>query len=178
MINLLPLTEKEKIYQTLLRKQFQVFGVLLVLVVFGGVFFVLNTWVFLKIQTRELGRNLNIEMASPESETTLALENEVRELNVKLSKYQNFRAEEVAMVALLGGVSETIPAGIALKSLSLDTVVKRVTLAGEAKVRDDIVEMEKRLKKSDFFEKIESPIGNYLQKNNGSFNFSFYIKSK
>lgn len=178
MINLLPPAEKEKVYQMLLKKQFRVFGVLLVLAVFGGAFFVLNTLVFLKVQTSELGHSLNVESASADIESTAVLEDGIKDLNLKLSKYQAFRAEEVNTGLLLAKVGELVPAGIALNKLSLDAGTKKITISGLAQTRDDVIEMEKRLKKSTLFERVDSPIGNYLQKSNSTFNFSFYFKNQ
>lgn len=178
MINLLPPQEKEKVYQILLKKQFRVFGLLVILAVCGGVFFILNTLVFLKVQTSELGHSLNVETASPDMESTAVLEDEIKYLNLKLSKYQAFRAEEVSTISVLAKLGGLAPAGVALNKLSLDVGTKKIMIAGLAQTRDDIIEMEKRLKNSDLFERMDSPISNYLQKTNSIFNFSFYLKSQ
>lgn len=178
MINLLPPSEKDKVYALLLKKQFRVFGVLVVLAVFGGAFFVLNTLVFLKVQTSELGHSLNVESTSANMDSTAVLEDEIKDLNSKLSKYQAFRAEEINMGSVLAKIGELVPAGIALNKLSLDAGTKKIVVSGLAQTRDDVIVLEKNLKGSVFFERVDSPIGNYLQKSNSTFNFSFYFKNQ
>lgn len=177
MINLLPPQEKEKLYGRLLKRQVRAFGFLAAIILFGGAVFVLNTWVFLKIQTKAISRNLNLETREPETVAARGLESQVKDLNLWLARYQNFRAESgVLMSDVLLKVQEIVPRGAALDALLVDSLEKKIILSGRASRREDVVVMENRLKKSEYFERVNSPISNYLEKTNASFNFSFYYK--
>ena len=142
----------------------------------GGAIFALNTLVFLKIKARELSQSINLEATTEEVEQARNLEGEVKKLNLGLSKYQSFRDESYNISMVLSRVSNITPASISLSALNVDAGSKKITLSGQAQTREDIVVMENKIKKSEYFENLDSPLTNYLQKNNPSFNFSFYFK--
>ncbi len=176
MINLLPLEEKNKVYELLLKKQLRVLGVLIAIIVWGGAIFVLNTLIFIKIQSRAMSQSLKVESVSPETETAQTLEDEIKGLNLELARYQNFRADSLQLGEVLVKFGQLVPAGVSLKDLTVDLVSKKVAVSGTASTRGEVAELEEQLKKSNFFERVESPLTNYLQKTNPSFSFSFYLK--
>lgn len=176
MINLLPPQEKNNIYNLLLKRQLHVFVFIITIIFFGGAIFVLNTLVFLKIQVGELGQSLNLESTTVEADSVKSLEDKAKDLNFKLAKYQSFRDGSAGLSTILVRVSDVVPLGVGLTALNVDTATRKVTMSGQAQTRDDIVSMENKIKKSEYFEKIESPLSNYLQKNNATFNLSFYFK--
>ncbi|MDP3764642.1 MAG: hypothetical protein Q8Q95_03410 [bacterium] len=176
MINLLPPQEKENIHNLLLRRQLHAFVFIIAIVFFGGAIFMLNTLVFLKIQSGELNQSINLETTTVEADRARSLEGDVKKLNLQLAKYQSFRESGTNLGAVLSRVSDLMPHTIALTSLNIETGSKKIILAGQAGQREDIVYMEDKIKKSEYFEKLDSPLTNYLQKNNPSFNFSFYFK--
>lgn len=176
MINLLPPTERERIYSFLFKKQLYVFAVVIAIIFFGGAIFVLNTLIFIKIQTKELKQNINSELSTKETVYTKDLEGEVKTLNLQLSKYKSFRDKSVSLGTILNEISNIIPPAVSLTVLNIDIDSKKITALGKAETRDSIVLMEDNIKKSKIFEKIDSPLTNYLQKNNAPFSFSFYLK--
>ncbi len=176
MINLLPSAEKEKVQVGLLKRQLDHFGILILAVFLGGTIFIFNTFVFLKIQTKEIKNSLNIEGVNLDTKTAKALENDIRDLNQILARYQAFRQETKPALAVLYEVQKKIPLGIKITALSLDITTGKITLNGRAQNREDILSMEKQIKESKSFEKLESPLSNFLEKTNASFSFSFYVK--
>ncbi|MDP3800290.1 MAG: hypothetical protein Q8Q90_02590 [bacterium] len=176
MINLLPPIEKDRVYSLLLKKQLHVFVLVIAIIFFGGAIFVLNTLVFLKIQLRELSQSINVEATTEEADQAKSLEDEIKKLNLYLSKYQTFKDESVGVNDIIMKVSNMVPSSTKLTSLNVDVTSKKIILSGQAATRDDIVYMENKIKKAEYFEKMDSPLTNYLQKNNPSFVLSFYFK--
>ena len=176
MINLLPWPEKEKIYKALFKRQAYTFGLTVIIILAGGAILILNTLAFLKIQTRELAQVLQAEVGTSETHSAQAVEENVKNLNAQLAKYKNFRAESVSATLVFSKIEELAPSGASLTTMLVDMANRKVILAGQADTRDDVMLMESRLKQSDFFERLESPLSNFLEKNNSRFSFTFYIK--
>ena len=176
MINLLPLSEKEKIYSGLFKKQAYTFGLTITIILVGGAILILNTFAFLKIQIRELGQVLRAEVAAAETQNAQAIEDSVKNLNVQLSKYKDFRAESILPTLIFSKIEELIPAGARLGALLVNAADYKIILAGRADSREDVILLESRLKKSDFFERMDSPLSNLLEKTNSSFSFTFYFR--
>lgn len=176
MINLLPPAEREKVYSELFKKQINIFGLFMALIFFGSAIFILNTYVFLKIQAKELAQSLNLEEIKTETQEVKMLEEKFEDLNVKLSAYQKFRMEKQPVLDVLFKIKEIIPSGIQLDALLFDVNTNKIILSGVAGSRDDIIAMENKIRSSDFFKNLESPISNFLDKSNSKFNFTFYLK--
>ena len=88
MINLLPGSEKERIYKNLLARQIRSLSVLAVTILVGSSIFILNTMVFLKVQSKELKQNLSVESLDAETRQADSLEETIKKLNVRLAKYR------------------------------------------------------------------------------------------
>lgn len=176
MINLLPSSEKEILHAQLLKRQIRSFGLIIAAILLGCAVFTLNTFAFLKIQTSELKQSLNIEAINSETKEAQMFEGEIKGLNSNLTRYQNFRSEHFSVLNVFLKIKEIAPPGANLNSLLYDAVSKKIIVSGVAQSRDDVVAMESRLKKSDFFERVESPINNFLDSANARFNFTFYEK--
>lgn len=176
MINLLPPPEKEKVYGALFKRQVHTFGLTAAVILVGGAVLVLNTFAFLKIQIRELGQVLRAEVAAAETQSAQAIEESVKILNVQLSQYGNFRRESVSPALIFSKIEEVMPGGASLTALLVNAADKKIILAGRADTREDVIFLENNLKKSDFFERVDSPLSNFLEKANPSFSFTFYFK--
>jgi Tfp pilus assembly protein PilN len=176
MINLLPPDEREKVYSELFRRQISVFGMFLALIFFGSAVFILNTYVFLKIQSRELKHSLSLEEIKSETKEVKVLEDEIENLNVKLLSYEKFKTEKVFVLDVFSKIEDMIPSGVHLNSLTFDENANKIILSGISESRDDVIEMENRIKNSGFFENLESPLSNFLDKSGSKFTFTFYIK--
>lgn len=176
MINLLPPAEREKVYSELLKKQINVFGLFMALIFFGSAFFILNTYVFLKIQTKELKHSLNLEEIKTETKEVKMLEGDIENLNVKLLAYQKFIMEKKPVLDVFIKIKDIIPSGIQLDALLFDGSTNKIILSGIAGSRDDVIDMESNIRNSNFFEKLESPLSNFLDKSDSKFKFIFYLK--
>lgn len=175
MINLLPPLEKEKIHSALLKKQVNSLGMLVITVLVGSSIFILNTMVFLKIQARELRQSLSSESLSAEAQEARSLEDTIKNLNALAAKYGRFKSDGVSATDIFSNIEALTPPGAGLTAMSVDALEKKIALSGQAETRDDVVALENRLKNSPFFERVESPLSNYLDKRDADFSFTFYI---
>lgn len=176
MINLLPPEEREKVYSDLFKRQISIFGFILSFIFLGSAVFILNTYAFLKIQSRELKNSLSLEEIKSETKEVKVLEEEIKNLNSKLSLYEKFRLENISSLDVLSKIEDTIPLGVNLNSVVFEGDSNKIILTGVSNSRDDVIEMENRIKKSEFFQNLESPLSNFLDKSGSKFTFTFYIK--
>ncbi|MEK7174978.1 MAG: PilN domain-containing protein [Patescibacteria group bacterium] len=175
MINLLPGSEKERIYKNLLARQIRSLSVLAVTILVGSSIFILNTMVFLKVQSKELKQNLSVESLDAETRQADSLEETIKKLNVRLAKYREFRSDQISLLDVFYNLQEIVPPGGDLTALSVESKGGKIILSGQAGSREDVILMESRLKKSKFFERVESPISNFLEKQDSRFSFTFYL---
>ena len=176
MINLLPPQEKEKVYGALFKRQVHTFGLTATVILIGGSILILNTFAFLKIQIRELRSVLRAETAVAEIQNAQAIEERVKNLNVQLSRYENFRSESVSPIFIFSKIEELTPNGAGLATMLVDVSSRKIILAGRANTREDVMFLENGLKNSDFFERVDSPLSNFLEKTDSAFSFTFYFK--
>lgn len=176
MINLLPPAEKNKLFSHLFKKQISLFGWLCVVVLAGSAIFIINTLVFLEIQTRSLRQQLSKEGVDTETQQAQTLESDVKRLNNLLNRYQEFQGERISVVGVFAELQKIAPQGIKLDALSFDEATGKIIISGKARSRDDVLAIENGLKKSYLFERLESPLNNFLEKENANFSFVFYVK--
>lgn len=177
MINLLPSQQKEKIYSELFKKQLADFCLMIVVIFLGSAILILNSIVFIKIQARAMEQSLSLTMRTNEMQEAETLERKADQLNHLAARYSNFRKNNISFGDVLLALQKIIPSGSKLEVFFLDTATRKVIISGLAQSRDDVLRLEERLKKSDVFEKLDSPLSNLLERVNVSFNFTFYVKT-
>lgn len=77
---------------------------------------------------------------------------------------------------VISQINQIMPAGIILKELSVDEANLRIK--GTAVRREDLLELEEKLKKSQNFENVESPISNIVSGTNAEFEITATIKNE
>lgn len=176
MINLLPPSEKDQLYRSLFKKQFNSFGLLVSVILLGGAIFVLNTYIFLRMQIRELDSSLGAAEVSSQIESAAGFEDSVRVIGGLIDKYQSFKTESVSFASVLAELERLMPLGASLEIFSFEAASRKVVISGQAGDREDVLALESRLKTSNAFTKLESPLSNFLEKNKPRFSFTFYLK--
>ena len=176
MINLLPPAEKDKIYSNLLKKQINSLLLFASFTILMGAFLIFNTYIFLKIHISEIAHSLNFKEVNQEAQDAKDLENTIGQLNNMLVRYQNFQGEKVSGFRVFTELQKIVPVGAKLNALNFDAPSRKIIMGGQAQSRDDVLLLENRLKTSNIFYKLESPLSNFLEKNNPTFSFTFYLK--
>ena len=176
MINLLPPARQKTIYKDLLYRQVNRLLLWAVIIFGAAALLILNALVFLKIQTRALNRNVSLESLNSQTRQAQELAQQARDLNVLLVRYDSFRQERISIPEALLELNKLIPSGVSLRVLSLDAASRRVIMSGLAASRSDVTAFENGLKRSAIFEKLDSPLSNFLESANVNFSFTFYVK--
>lgn len=176
MINLLPSPRKQIVYKDLLFQQIRLLMLLAVVIIAADAIFNLNSLIFLKIQVQEVDRALSLKNLNSETREAQALEQEVKGLNALLARYGAFKSDQTGAADALLELNKLIPSGVSLQTLSFDNASRRIIVSGVAASRGDIMVFENRLKESVLFEKLESPLSNFLESANANFSFTFYVK--
>ncbi|MBI4120349.1 MAG: PilN domain-containing protein [Parcubacteria group bacterium] len=176
MINLLPPTRKLVVYKDLLFRQIRLLIWLAVIIIAALAIFNLNSLIFLKIQAREVDRALSLENLNSETREAQELKQEVKGLNALLTRYSTLKSGQTGAVAALLELNKLVPSGVSLQVLSFDNASRRIIVSGVAASRGDIMVFESRLKESVLFEKLNSPLSNFLESANANFSFTFYFK--
>lgn len=122
-------------------------------------------------------QSLSLTTGTNEAQEAEALERKADQLNHLAARYNNFRKNNISFSDVFLALQKIIPSGSRLEVFFLDGAARKVIISGLAQSRDDVLMFEERLKKSDVFEKLDSPLSNLLERVNVSFNFTFYVKT-
>lgn len=101
-------------------------------------------------------------------EEILALNNGIKEINNLKSQHHYWSK---ALVAL----ADLTPTTIQLNQATLERETGRVDIAGQAKTREDVIELWSRVIKSDFFYGINFPLSNLERATIANFTFTFFV---
>lgn len=178
MINLLPPQHKKEILKEEKLKLIFILGVLawLFLVVF--VLFLS----FIKIYSAGKTENQKIlaERAKISLEASGAqnLEEEIKLINQKLVKLNNFYQEQADLTKFISNVSDILPKGLYLTSLSSNALSQEdnkflIYLAGLAPTRQLLLEFKKNLDAHSEFSEVDFPPLNWLKAENINFTVTF-----
>ncbi len=98
-------------------------------------------------------------------------------INLKLAELANIQNQFIPWSNILIYLVKDVPPNIKINFLNIqpssgkETEQWNVIIRGLAKSRNDFLLFQEQLKKSQFFEKVELPIGNLTQKENIEFEF-------
>ncbi|MFH2062657.1 MAG: PilN domain-containing protein [bacterium] len=96
---------------------------------------------------------------------------QIRDINGFVRRTQEIQDSFIDWSAVLENIGQTAPDGIKFEGLTVDTDLT-VSIIGTALTRDDVLEMERRLKANPYFRDVSSPLSNILQRENLRFEFN------
>jgi len=173
-LNLLPPEEKTSIIERInLLKiikmgSFSLFFLLIFLLLLASI------WWYLSIQLESADSILKSGEATPQGKALGEFKKEVDQANKLLKSFDSLQTQIINYSFALQKLTEIVPAGINFKSLSISN--KDIKLEGHADTREILVSFKDVLESSQYFEKINSPLSNFLKQKDISFSFSFQIK--
>ncbi|OIO51329.1 hypothetical protein COY93_04175 [Candidatus Uhrbacteria bacterium CG_4_10_14_0_8_um_filter_58_22] len=103
-----------------------------------------------------------------EYETTAKL---IRDTNGFIKRTEEVHESFVDWSAILESISQAAPDGIKFDGLTVD-VDRSISIVGLAMTREEVLEMERRLKANPNFRDVSSPLSNILQRENLRFEFN------
>ncbi len=95
-----------------------------------------------------------------------------REINKKLNDLSKVLKNNYSHLHIIKNVAGKIPAGISLSSLEVDTKEKLLKMAGEADLRDTLLELKEGMKQDELYAKVDFPLRNILKKEKINFSIS------
>jgi Tfp pilus assembly protein PilN len=99
---------------------------------------------------------------------------EVKQTNDQLEYINQLASQENNYSSIVKNLSGFMPPGVKIKSVSLNG--NKVELSGNADSRQAVVSLRDALEKSPDFQKLDSPLSNFLKQSNIDFYFTFEIK--
>ena len=178
MINLLPPEEKQNLSEN---KQLKIV-LILGLVIF--VFFVSLALIFasigVSISSKVAAQKILLGQKEQEFKAadTQNLKNKITQINQNLLKLDSFYRQKPSFTDFLEKISNFLPGGIYLNSISINPVKKennlfQVYLSGQALSVEEVIELNENLKKDEKISQIYFPGETWLEKQNFSFSVTF-----
>lgn len=178
MINLLPPTEKEKLF---LEKKKRMVIILWLLVLFFAVCLILILFslkIYLQAQVKEQKTFLSQTQKEASISEVKDFKEKVRLINLKLINLESFYESKVYFSEILEEISETLPENTYLTNLSLEKGKEdkiMVSLSGFSLNRELLFELKKNLEEKQNFKEVYFPPSNWVKPTNINFVISFEI---
>lgn len=179
-MNLLPPPEKQNLK---LEENLRLIAILGILSLFFLISLILVLF-SLKIYLWGEVESQKIFLSQIEKESGIAgiqeLEKKIDLLNKNLSKLDSFYKEKLSLTEILERISQTLPPGIYLNSLSLNPPQKtykfQVSLSGFSPTRELLVDFKKNLEKEEDFKEINFSPSSWMEPEDIDFNLNFVIQ--
>lgn len=173
LINLLPEDKKNEIKR---RKRLRVIIwqellILFILLIFVGI--VICTNFILKVQVSSLDEINAFEQSHPSYRELQSYEDEFKQVNSKISLLYSIRKNNLHWLNTLYALDSIVPKEILLTDLI--TKDYRMSIAGIATTRDELLKFKETINNSDCFKDAEVPLSNLVYKENVNFQIDFNI---
>lgn len=122
--------------------------------------------------------NQVIEQTTLITKNNLGNNTQIREINTKLNSIEEIQNDFTAWSFLLKDLFQDISPGINFSLIKIDKEKQKIELKGISKTRNDLLDLEKSMQKSNKFTDINFPIKNILTKENINFEITAKINYK
>ena len=99
-----------------------------------------------------------------------------QKFNKKIEMLEQVKNQNFAWDQLLGELASLTPENVALIELTASSQSKQANLTGFARRREDLIAFQEELKNSGLFANLESPLENYLERENFEFQLKDILK--
>ncbi|MEK7122181.1 MAG: hypothetical protein AAB807_01245 [Patescibacteria group bacterium] len=168
MMNLLPLSEQNKIARERLFRFSVAAGLISFFILLAAIFLLLPSYLFLFFQSKELARKLEIEKQSPELKKAESIEAAIKNFSRRINALNANKIVLEDPFREMAFLIEEKPAGMLINSFSYEKGKKdkadALTVAGYAKARDSLLRFAETLEKNSAFSRVYSPVANILSK--------------
>jgi Tfp pilus assembly protein PilN len=176
MINLLPPEEKNKIQQEKQLREFLIlaFTFFSALLCLGLILFLIK----IDLESKLALQQTILEQRKDEFDSSEAVEveNEVVFLNQLLDQANSFYQDKTYLTDVLEQLSQALPQGISLNTLSYKQANNQISLSGIAVDREALLELKNNLESNPNFKKIYFPSSNWVSPQDINFLVSFVIQ--
>ena len=176
MINLLPPEDKKEL---LFKRRLK----LILIFELGFLLFLISIILIAFSISIYLGGEINSEKTNifeKEQDIDLAkiadFQKEIKILNEKTENIGDFYHQQTYLVGVLERISEKLPIGSYLNSLSFSQTSNTLNLSGFALTRDDLLNFKRSIESDNNFTDVDFPPGNWVLPANIEFSLSFKLK--
>jgi len=126
---------------------------------------------------------LNVHFIQTVNETTQLIKssknnaNDVREINNLINYMDNIQENSVEWSDLLKFLKASSPPDINYSKISINRNENTMSLLGRSETRDSLLSLKTSMEKTDYFNKIDFPIKNLLEKSNINFEIKAVFKN-
>lgn len=173
-LNLLPPQEKEALVLEKTQRWIIFYGSAITGIFLIFIALLIIIWVFITIQLKSAVNNLESVQGSFKGQDLKTQQAAVADLNKYLEKIASIQKNQKNYSALLINLSNLVPSGIRLNTLTLDKNGE-ISLNGYAQRRELILTFKDSLEKSNLFAGIENPLSNLIKQTDINFYFKFKI---
>lgn len=170
-LNLLPFRRKELFFWRKRTKKIILNGIKMIVLL---VFFIIPLYAINFYLTKEIGI-LNAQIEAYEKTESVRqlnlMEKSFKDINKFLIKIDKISEGQVYWSSIFKKISAIIPFNVQIFSLQIDPS-GIFTITGNAKTREDVLELGKRLKSSADFSDIQAPLDNLIKSEDINFRFS------
>ena len=132
---------------------------------------------YLFIQNNALRDRIENALVAKETQEARELEDQIRSLNVLLLKIEAIQAEQGYDASmLLERIAPMVPAGSSLDSFIYSAGTQLIVLRGNARLRSQVITLQKRLEEEGLFLHVEAPLTNLLKSEDVDFSFTITLK--
>lgn len=175
-INLLPKDEQRQLHYDLLAKQ--VSGFITVVMIMFGVFLgaVFGLQQYIKQVSARTIQTIQEKQVILDNSDNQELRRDVLDLNQSIKEIGSIRNQQYAFSYALKELSQIVPPDVQLNSLVIEREKGTVNITGQARTRDNVIELWSAIKKSQLFSGVDFPLTNLEKPESSNFRFSFTIK--
>lgn len=160
--------KKKKIFWLVIRQEVRLF---IPLTLFIAVLLAIN--LDLGLQLNGLEKLYVLEQSQKEYQELKSYEDKFRETNSRVSLASTLQSGHLHWSPVLKKISEAVPEGVNLKKLA--TKDYSVSVSGAAKTRENFLFFEEKIKASDCFFEVNTPLSNLISKENVIFQIDFKV---
>ena len=100
-----------------------------------------------------------------------------RNLRVQVNHIANIQSDFVEFSHIIEEIMKTVDNNIIFSTLSLDRDGESILFNGNARTRDSLLKFKESLEKSQYFDNVDLPLANILQKENIAFNIQVKLST-
>jgi len=166
-LNLIPFTQKERLKRELVFLLiYGIAGILVIVIAFNSIMLTITRFILIDHfnKLKDDSSLVNISL--------LNLQSDIGETNKKIKNAEKIQSNFVKYSDVLPDFTNLVPEGIIINFLHIDSENNDFQINGTANNRDILVKFKDSLEAASFIENLESPLSNFLEKENITFRFS------
>jgi len=176
MINLLPPQQKEELLEEERLKLVLTWGIIILAFLVSLSLILILIKIFLSADLEIQKTYFEQRKKKLESPVIQEVEAKIKNYNLALSKLESFYQGQLDLTSILEKISQTLPEGIYLTTLSFNPQTSQISLSGFSPSREKLLQFKENLEKTEGLKEIYFPASNWIPATDIDFLVNFKIK--